>query len=992
MASKAANASSGAVSFAAGSKARRTELRVRFTVKFNSVFGQRILLSGSVEELGRFDPDKAVDLAYEHPGIWTRDLVISMTNEERAATTESALSSHHSKDSKDSKDSAAAQDYPVIKFKYILVEEGPQKRITWESGSARVLETHFGSLEGDLLLKDTFRYKPCAYKEIFSTAAFTNVIFRRDEAARLSAALLQAQDSAAITKALILGKGGYIARFRVFAAGVKQEDELCVTGSAEFLGKDDHSKAVPLADTHFPYWTICLPMGPDDKKFTYRFLIRKKGSTKVEDIREVEKEPYEFELNHLDTALVEEARDRAVIVFPSSEVSFRHARPWRGAGVAIPVFSIRSKTSCGVGEFVDLKKMVDFCVQGGYQLLQLLPINDTTVYNSWRDTYPYSANSCFALHPQYMNIETLGSLPSFIHAELEEAKTRLNALKEIDYVSVMKVKMSIIRKMYAIQKSDFLKSREFLEFFKANQGWLVPYALFRMFMDLNGTANFDMWGTRSKITLKQLEDLASPDSFHFDYIGVVYYTQFHLHKQLTEAAEYAAKHSVVFKGDLPIGVNRYCTDTWVNPELFRLQMQAGAPPDYFAEMGQNWGFPTYAWEVMAKDGYNWWKARLGHMSRYFHAFRIDHILGFFRIWEVPERYVCGLSGRYRSVIPIRKPELDAKGLWDMDRYLSPYVHDATLQRVFGSRWDQVKSRFFEPSWGGRLKFKAEYNTEKKIEAALTPDANASKEESENLKTLRNELFKISSNVLLLQDEENPEHFHPRFMLQESSSYQELSREWKAAFDALYQDYFFVRQNQLWKSKGMEKLPMMKKASNMMVCGEDLGFIPECVPEVMEATSIVGLRVQRMPETSDEFGNPATYPWETVATLSTHDTSTFRGWYESLPLEKRKRYYTNMLKMEGEAPESCSVKIVERAVDHMLASKSIWAIFPIQDLLGFNADLRREVAAEEQINDPANPDHIWNFRLHIDMDTILKAKDFVAHCKELNKTNQRGIPY
>jgi len=941
-------------------------LRVRFTVKFESRFGQQVKLSGSCDELGQFDATKACDLGYEHPGIWTKDLELLLDGNE------------------------------PLRFKYVVYDES-MKEYTWEAGSERILEVDFGSLEGDLLLKDEFRTAPDQEQEIMSTAAFTDVVFRREVSSRLSSRMMQAQDSAAITKALILGKGGYVARFKVFCATVLSNHEVCVTGNTESLGNGDADRAVALSDTNFPWWSVCVPMSISDgnDSFSYRFLVREKSTLKVI----AEEAERSFELNEADQKLIEASKARAVIVFAGcGERSVRFERRWRGAGVSVPVFSLRSAESCGVGEFEDLRKVVDFCAKTGFQLLQLLPVNDTTVYGNWRDSYPYSSVSCFALHPQYIRLSALGALPSALKTELENAQKELNALAEIDYEKVMDVKLSMIRKIYAIQKTEFLTSREFIEFFKKEQNWLVPYALFRMLSDLTGSPNFDGWGARSKITIEDLEKLAAPDSLHFDHLGVIYYTQFHLHKQLKSAADYAAKHSVVFKGDLPIGVNRFCADTWVNPHLFRLDAQAGAPPDYFAEYGQNWGFPTYEWDEMAKDGYAWWKMRLSHMAYYFHAYRIDHILGFFRIWEIPSDYVTGIAGRYRPAIAVKKSELDSRGLWDMDRYLSPYVHDGLLQKSFGSNWESIKNRFFEPTWGGRLKFKPEYDTEKKVSNALADPKhekslnNDAGKDIEFMRELKMQLLRLHGNVLLYQDTADSELFHPRFYIHKTASFQELSDEWKRQFSELYDDYFFKRQNELWRSQGMTKLPAMKAASNMLVCGEDLGFIPECVPDVMEATSIIGLRVQRMPETNEEFGNPQKYPWESVATLSSHDTSTFRAWYEDLEPDARARYYHDMLQMKGAAPIECTTEVAKRGVDHMLASPAMWAIFPMQDLLAMDEGLRRKNPKEEQINDPSNPDHYWRFRLHLDVADILKNKQFIELCSTMIKENHRGIPY
>ncbi|CDF34252.1 Disproportionating Enzyme type 2 [Chondrus crispus] len=747
-----------------------------------------------------------------------------------------------------------------------------------------------------------------------------------------------------------------------------------------------------MADCNSPVWETCVALPADAMDVSYRFIIRNKATKKLvlEDVVE-----RRLCLNHEDKVFLSKKAGVAPIVLAPSEASIRFPTNWKGAGVALPVFSIRSATSCGVGEFNDLPKVVDLCVAAGYQLLQLLPINDTTSNNNFRDSYPYSAVSSFALHPQYLNIESLGNMPSSVAKEYRVEKDRLNALDKIDYMKVMEVKTRFIRMMYKRYKEEFLESKEFLTWFEDNQGWLVPYALFRFFMEVNGSSNYDQWGARKSVSLADMEKLASPESFHFEYLGVAYYTQFHLHKQLSAAAKYAAEHHVVFKGDLPIGVNRYCVDTWVNPHLFRLNMQAGAPPDFFSAHGQNWFFPTYNWDAMSKDNYAWWRYRLGHMAKYFHAYRIDHILGFFRIWEIPAGFKTGMSGRFYPAHGISRQELESLGLWDIDRFVKPYVHDGILQELFHEDWWKIKDRFFEPLWHDRLKFKEEFDTERKVEQALVLPEDAPKAEKQYNENVQNHLFDIFNNVCLLADVEDPNAFHPRFKMQTTKSYAELdSNEWKGALCNLHEDYYHRRQEELWKKNGLERLPMMKSASEMLVCGEDLGMVPHCVPAVMKETSILSLAVQRMPAGDVEFGKPSEYPYECVATTSSHDTSTFRGWWEEIPRELRAQYWTEIMgrSRDTQPPAICTPEIVEWAVADHLASPAMWTIFPLQDILGMDQKLRVKDAASERINDPSNPDHVWCFRLHLNIEDITTNEGFVGKLARLNMQHNRGSAY
>ena len=931
----------------------RASLTLRFCVTRATQYGQTVHLSASAPALGAFQPESALPLTFEHPGVWAADLVHPVAD-------------------------------PVLRYKYFLRDDSC---VVWEAGPPRVLDLSALLLtRGPLLVRDVWRRLPDPARDVFSTSAFVDVVFRRRRPA--PGRLAGAAETDAVKNAAGMGNGAFVAVFQVFVHRVLEGDQLCVIGDGEQLGNWDVAKAVPLTDAHTPVWSAPVAL-PPLTRIGYRFIIRRAGTAIVQDVSE-----RCLELNEPDRNYLSRSNNATVpIVLAPSELSFNFPTNWKGAGVALPVFSLRSNNSCGVGEFNDLPKIVDFCVKSGYQLLQLLPINDTTSNNSYRDSYPYSAVSSFALHPQYLNIEALGTMPLSLRKEYAREKERLNALEEIDYIKVMQVKNRFIRTMYKIHKDEFLVSKDFTSWFSANQDWLVPYAVFHFFMDVNGTSNYDRWGIRSSISKEEMEKLAAPDSFYFEYLGMIYYTQFHLHQQLEAATEYAAERQVIVKGDLPIGVNRYCVDTWVNPHLFRLDMQAGAPPDFFSADGQNWYFPTYNWEEMSKDNYGWWRSRLSQMAKYFHAYRIDHILGFFRIWEIPASFKTGMAGRFYPAHAVSRQELQSLGLWDIERYVKPYVRDGILQDMFQENWWKIKERFFEPIWD-RLKFKQEYDTERKIDKILTLPKDAAPSERRYNEDVAKKLFTLLNNVCLLQDVEAENMFHPRFMMQQTSSYAELPNDWKTHLHTLHEDYFHRRQDELWKKNGLERLPMMKSASRMLVCGEDLGFIPDCVPSVMSETGILSLAVQRMPDGDVEFGIPADYKYECVASTSSHDTSTFRGWWEEIDAEQRKRYWTQVMHRDGgtEPPAECTPEIVEWAIRDHLACPAMWTIFPLQDLLGMDGKLRRANAAEEQINDPSNPDHVWNFRLHINVEEIVEKTEFMNKLAKLNKDNRRGTAY
>ncbi|KAI8562556.1 hypothetical protein RHMOL_Rhmol03G0044400 [Rhododendron molle] len=599
--------------------------------------------------------------------------------------------------------------------------------------------------------------------------------------------------------------------------------------------------------------------------------------------------------------------------------------PWRGAGVAVPMFSIRSEADLGVGEFLDLKILVDWAVESGFHLVQLLPINDTSVHGMWWDSYPYSSLSVFALHPLYLRVQALSErIPEEIKEEIQRAKELLDG-KDVDYEATMATKLSIAKKIFVLEKDTILNSDSFNNFFSENEGWLKPYAAFCFLRDFFETSDHSQWGRFTCYSIDKLEKLVSKDSVQYDVICFHYYIQFHLHLQLAEAAEYARKKGVVLKGDLPIGVDRNSVDTWVDPNIFRMNTSTGAPPDYFDKNGQNWGFPTYNWEEMSKDNYAWWRARLTQMGKYFTAYRIDHILGFFRIWELPEHAMTGLVGKFRPSIPLS-------------------------QEKFGAYWTVIASNFMN-----------EYEQQR------------------------------YENIVLIRDPEDASKFYPRFNLEDTSSFKDLDDHSKNVLKRLYYDYYFHRQESLWHQNALKTLPALLNSSDMLACGEDLGLIPSCVHPVMQELGLIGLRIQRMPsEPGLDFGIPSQYSYMTVCAPSCHDCSTLRAWWEE-DEERRCQFYKTMVGSDSLPPSQCVPEIAYFILRQHVEAPSMWAIFPLQDLLAVKEEYTTRPAAEETINDPTNPKHYWRFRVHVTLESLMKDKELKSTIKDLIRGSGRSYP-
>ncbi|MEY3576960.1 MAG: hypothetical protein RL394_543, partial [Bacteroidota bacterium] len=480
-----------------------------------------------------------------------------------------------------------------------------------------------------------------------------------------------------------------------------------------------------------------------------------------------------------------------------------------------------------------------------------------------------------------------------------------------------------------------------------------------------------------------INELCAPGTDNFDFIALHYFIQYQLHLQLKNSHDYANSKGIILKGDIAIGVHRNGADTWTQPSLYHLDMQAGAPPDDFAVKGQNWGFPTYNWETMKSDGFAWWRQRFQQMSNYFDAFRIDHILGFFRIWSIPDHAVEGIMGRFVPAIPVSRNEFEQRGVFiDNNRYCKPYISDAVIGQL-SNQCDAEVKHFLQPNGDSTYSFKSIFDTQRKIE-----DYFQIQEKNNATKELKQLLFNLHSNVVLWPDGENKDGFHFRFNAFQTLSFQHLDAHIQHQLSSLYDDYFYHRQEHIWKHEALEKLPALKLCTDMLICGEDLGMVPQSVPAVMSSMGFLSMEVQRMPkQLNTPFFDPSHAPYLSVVTPSTHDMSTIREWWLE-DRNKTQQFYNEQLCQHGEAPVAATSQIVRSVILQHLASPAMWAVFQLQDFLAMNDCLRLEDPAAERINIPGDPHHYWRFRMHLPIEELIKNDTFNQDLNYLISANNR----
>ena len=901
--------------------------KITFKTNYATQWGEQVVVTGNIPELGNGDVKAALRLDYSAGDNWGKSLYIEADK---------------------------------FEYQYLVVNESSEE-LNREWGEYRSFS--LTKKEGEptnITLKDTWRakYHP---ENLLYNAAFLKVIFNPKKHK---------------TPSTKLSKRRLAIRFQIHTPKVEKHQRLCVLGNIGALGSWGAGKPLLLGNEDYPLWsaTTSVISGMD---IEYKYGI--------------------YDIEEKEVIFVEEGKNRTL---PTTETKgkdliilhdnyFQHPKgDWKGVGIAMPVFSLRSQNGLGIGEFTDIKLLVDWATQVGMKMVQILPINDTSASGTWVDSYPYAAISVYALHPMYLNIESIEGFEKNVdHAEYRKLQLQLNALETVDYELVNQHKLAFARQIFDATQSKFLKSKDFKKFFKENQDWLQPYAYFCLLRNRYQTPDFNQWETDSEFSTERMQKACSEKSKHFDDIAFYYFLQYHLDQQLQEVSDYARKHRTILKGDIPIGIYRYSVDAWTQPHLYHMDAQAGAPPDQFSDDGQNWGFPTYNWEVMAKDNYAWWQDRLKTLSKYFDAFRIDHILGFFRIWQVPYASTSAQLGHFYPAIPVTISELYQRRIgFDYERFCKPFITQEHLEGLFGQEITYVKNTFLQVSHASRFAFKGDFDSQRKIDNYFKNPANEVK------KHLKKGLLQLHNEVLFIEEKGSKQQaFHPRIAFHKTRSFAHFPQHIRQQLEGLYHDYFYNRQEDLWQKSAMSKLPTIKAATDMLICAEDLGMIPACVPQVMKDLDLLTLEIQSMPKKTSNFLQAEHVPYYSVCSPSTHDSQPIRLWWEE-ELQKRPPYiehfYHQELKRSGQTPATCSADILQQVVQQHLDFASMWAVFPMSDLLGMSESLRHPKPAKERINQPDVIPHYWRYRMHLTIEALMEEEDFTRHLKGMIEESGR----
>lgn len=645
----------------------------------------------------------------------------------------------------------------------------------------------------------------------------------------------------------------------------------------------------------------------------------------------------------------------------------------RIAGIVTPVSALRSDTSIGVGEFLDLIELGSFCAASGLKVIQLLPVNDSGFQSS-----PYSALSAFALHPLYLRIGDIEEAAAFV-PELDALKERFESAERFPFGEALQAKLDLLSRIYAKNAQRVAAAANpggELAAWISENAWVTEYAVYRRLKDANQGAHWKEWKAHSTAGAEEIRGLWNDKTLRKEHLFWVW-LQYRLDEQFTRAAAALSERGIALKGDLPILMNEDSCDVWAHPEYFRRDMSAGAPPDMYSPLGQNWAFPIYDWDALKKDDYSWWRKRLKVADRYYSAYRIDHVLGFFRIWATSRRDNAAMLGRFIPAVPIERKELEALG-FDSGRirWLSRSHVDgakvraatagvpnseAAAQKAFDAALDRIGN---EDLWLFKPTILGETDIER---LGLHPSAVACLQDA-----WRDRVLLEYENGL----------FQPLWSYRDTKAYPTLSEDERRRFEELVARKR-SESEAIWEKQGHRLLKTLKETTPMLACAEDLGAVPDCVPRTLADLGILSLRVlrwaRRWAEPGEPYVPPAHYPRLSVCTPAVHDSSTVREWWETEADRDALRPIVGAA-ADDAVYSSATASAVLKAT---AAAESELCVFQLQDLLHLSARYYAEDRSRERVNVPGTiNDFNWTYRLPMKTSVFASDAELIAAIKEV----------
>lgn len=863
-----------------------SNLVIRFRVKLQAEFGTELFLIGDCKELGNWQTKGSQQLFFDkQTNSWFGDVCFPLTSTSR-----------------------------TIQYKYFFTNQ--KDEIQWEPGDNHLIHLDSVISPAFIEISDTYRW-PDPVMNSLTRSAFTSVLTKRTSptaSPRISPNSVQPNEVSLI--------------FTAVCPWVKKNQTLAIVGSCPQLGLWTPDRSITLTDAEFPFWTASITVSRDCFPFQYKYVI-----CDNEIVEETEEPLYIWEEgeNHECLGITSNLVD---LTFPSTVIiTDWYVNPnkelFRGMGIHLPLFSLRTSENCGIGEYSDIRHLVDLCKSIGSSMIQLLPLNDTSSScnaDDPDDKNPYHSISCFALHPIYINLlEILPNLPSDIFNEIQSKRYEYSQNDAVNYQQVYRFKLSILNRIFIRIKDEVVNDKEFIDFCDDNEDWLTPYSIFCLLRDENHSSEFWSWKDNSFVTPDTLQRLHKQRENETTFLKWI---QFIADQQLRASKEYATSQRVILKTEIPFGIQRNSVDCWSNPRLFDINMYE-----------VNYGYAAYNWRAMKSTNFSWWKKRLARISAFYHSAQLNHIYGFFRSQLC---HVDGVVSQYQPSTGISRQELESRGLWDIDRYTKPYIRFHHLREKFNEDASTISKEFFVARNidhnDDYYDFKESFITIKTINQhleTLIP-------EKEKRSSYSQHLLELLNNVILIQGLNN-DSFHFRADLasdQPISSLKELDNNQRQVILDLSNEY---KHKSFWINEAIPRLQILANSNNLLLFSEETEQDLQDFDHEIEAQSIIPLKVPRY---SKELSTSFSYFSQCEPALP--NTSTIRGWYEENKTITRSFCKDELGQNDNEIVEYCYTDTLVKIIDRYMKSPSMWCVFMLQDIVNTFDRLRREYPNEERI--------------------------------------------
>jgi len=696
----------------------------------------------------------------------------------------------------------------------------------------------------------------------------------------------------------------------------------------------------------------------------------------------------------------------------------------RISGLAVPLLALRGSPESACGEYPDLAVLGALARQWGLSLIQLLPLNDTGT-----GTSPYSALSACALHPIHISLKEAGTSmqrlgrpldPALVDALVKADRdigVQWGGRERVAYLEVLDAKIKALRAVWDAEKNAGGGSAErpciaLAEAYAERESWAKPYACFIALKHSFGGAPWWDWPRMRDPGPEDIEGLWNDASIG-EEARFWLWLQVLAEEQLGRAARTVTGYGIDIMGDIPILLAKDSADVWYRRQIFNLDRQAGAPPDMYSPRGQNWGFPLYDWDALEREEYAFWKERLFVAERYYTAYRLDHVLGFFRIWSISAHEHDAFLGAYVPAERILRSQLEADG-FSPDRITwitRPHVPQARIEEAerrlvdaalaeggpalaecCGQELAGLRARLFKRIGNEALfLFDPGIRGTADIYAAVWDAARRCGNADAAFAGYASALGEWWADRMLYEAE--PDHFVFQWVFRETTAWHSLSAEEQAYFEKTH-SRMDAMSMETWELQGRKILGMLKSITGMQPFAEDLGAVPPCVPKVLKEMAIPGLSVVRWERYWERPGSPhvpldAYRPYSVVCT-SVHDSTSLRQWWEEEAdrsalwslfgtMAERDPLLASLLaSCPMEAPASLGPQGAAVFVRAAALASSITAVFPVQDILACHETFRAADPRQERINVPGTQSETnWTYRMPVDLPALAGDKAFAG---------------